>query len=147
MTSSRRPSPSHSPARSITGSAINAHDASAANSATLLFRPGRPDTTWLHRKTDKTTYPMKNQNPLRRLQRLFALAAASTVAVLTAHAEPIAVQNHSFESPVTSDYIGVGQLAGANSLSNYGWNISGANTNDPIFIYYLPCCFPRFNPL
>ena len=64
---------------------------------------------------------MTNQKPLRRLRRSFALAAASIAAGLTAHAEPIAVQNHSFESPVTADYIGVG-----GGLT--GWNISGANT-------------------
>ena len=64
---------------------------------------------------------MTNQKPLRRLRRSFALAAASIAAGLTAHAAPIAVQNHSFESPVTADYIGVG-----GGLT--GWNISGANT-------------------
>jgi hypothetical protein len=40
----------------------------------------------------------------------------------------IAVQNFSFETPVTANAIGVGQFAGANSLTNYGWNIDGANT-------------------
>ena len=71
---------------------------------------------------------MKNHKPLRRLRRSFTLAAASIAAGLTAHAAPITVQNHSFESPGTTNAIGVGQFAGANSLSNYGWNISGANT-------------------
>jgi hypothetical protein len=71
---------------------------------------------------------MKNHKPLRRLRRSFTLAAASIAAGLTAHAAPITVQNHSFESPGTTGYIGVGQFAGGNSLVNHGWNISGANT-------------------
>ena len=50
---------------------------------------------------------MTNQKPLRRLRRSFALAAASIAAGLTAHAAPITVQNHSFESPVTSDYVSI----------------------------------------
>jgi hypothetical protein len=71
---------------------------------------------------------MKNQKPLRRLRRSFVLAAASIAAGLTAHAAPITVQNHSFENPVTTNAIGVGEYAEANSLANYGWYISGANT-------------------
>jgi hypothetical protein len=50
---------------------------------------------------------MKNQKPLRRLRRSFAIAAASIAAGLTAHAAPITVQNHSFENPVTSDYVSI----------------------------------------
>ncbi len=50
---------------------------------------------------------MKNHKPLRRLRRSFALAAASIAAGLTAHAAPITVQNPSFESPVTSDYVSI----------------------------------------
>ena len=50
---------------------------------------------------------MKNQKPLRRLRRSFALAAASIAAGLTAHAAPITVQNHSFEDPVTSNYVSI----------------------------------------
>jgi hypothetical protein len=50
---------------------------------------------------------MKNHKPLRRLRRSFTLAAASIAAGLTAHAAPITVQNHSFESPVTSDYVNI----------------------------------------
>jgi len=57
-----------------------------------------------------------------------ALATALLGTVSTTHAASIAVMNSSFESPVTSSYIGVGQFAGGNSLANHGWNISGANT-------------------
>jgi hypothetical protein len=64
---------------------------------------------------------MKNHKPLHRLRRSFAIAAASIAAGLTAHAEPITVQNHSFEDPVTADYTLVG-----GGLT--GWNSSGPNT-------------------
>jgi len=57
-----------------------------------------------------------------------ALATALLGTVSTTHAVSIIVQNHSFESPVTAGFIGVGQFAGGNSLVNHGWNISGANT-------------------
>ena len=62
--------------------------------------------------------------------RLSSIALTTVLlgTVSTTHAASILVANHSFESPVTSDYVGVGEHAGANSLANYGWNISGANT-------------------
>ena len=62
--------------------------------------------------------------------RLSSIALATVLlgTVSTTHAASILVANHSFESPVTANYIGVGQFAGGNSLANHGWNISGANT-------------------
>lgn len=60
----------------------------------------------------------------------FTLIAVAMFIGTVSAAQPIniTVQNYSFETPVTSDYTGVGQFAGANSLANYGWNIYGANS-------------------
>jgi hypothetical protein len=43
------------------------------------------------------------RSPLRSIVRTAALLAAASIA----HAAPITVQNHSFESPVTSDYVSI----------------------------------------
>jgi hypothetical protein len=82
----------------------------------------------MKQKTQKPIRPMKmNAHSHPRLSSI-ALATALLGTVSTTHAASIAVMNSSFESPVTSSYIGVGQFAGGNSLANHGWNISGANT-------------------
>jgi len=75
---------------------------------------------------------MNKNTTLRNTLQAALLTATLLLGISAAQAQlvtnNIAVQNFSFETPVTADYIGVGQFAGTNSLANYGWNISGANT-------------------
>jgi hypothetical protein len=79
-------------------------------------------------KPQNPTVPMKINTRSHSCLSSIALATALLGTVSTTHAVSIIVQNHSFESPVTAGYIGVGQYAEGNSLVNHGWNISGANT-------------------
>ena len=75
---------------------------------------------------------MNTNTTLRNTLQAALLTATLLLGISAAQAQlvtnNIAVQNFSFETPVTADYIGVGQNAGANSLANYGWNIIGGNT-------------------
>lgn len=75
---------------------------------------------------------MNTNTSLKNILQAALLTATLLLGISAAQAQlvtnNIAVQNFSFETPVTADYIGVGEFAGANSLANYGWNISGANT-------------------
>jgi hypothetical protein len=75
---------------------------------------------------------MNTNTTLRNTLQAALLTATLLLGINAAQAQlvtnNIAVQNFSFETPVTDNFIGVGQFAGANSLSNYGWQINGANT-------------------
>ncbi len=75
---------------------------------------------------------MNTNTTLRNTLQAALLTATLLLGISAAQAQlvtnNIAVQNFSFETPVTANYIGVGQNAGANSLANYGWQINGANT-------------------
>jgi hypothetical protein len=75
---------------------------------------------------------MNTNTTLRNTLQAALLTATLLLGISAAQAQlvtnNIAVQNFSFETPVTADFIGVGEFAGTNSLANYGWNISGANT-------------------
>jgi hypothetical protein len=75
---------------------------------------------------------MNTNTTLRNTLQATLLTATLLLGISAAQAQlvtnNIAVQNFSFETPATADYIGVGQFAEGNSLANYGWNIIGANT-------------------
>ena len=75
---------------------------------------------------------MNTNTTLRNTLQATLLTATLLLGISAAQAQlvtnNIAVQNFSFETPVTANAIGVGQFAGANSLANYGWQINGANT-------------------
>jgi hypothetical protein len=75
---------------------------------------------------------MNTNTTLRNTLQSALLTATLLLGMSAAQAQlvtnNIAVQNFSFETPVTANAIGVGQFAGGNSLANYGWQIDGANT-------------------
>jgi hypothetical protein len=76
---------------------------------------------------------MNKNTTLRNTLQAALLTATLLLGISAAQAQlvtnNIAVQNFSFETPVTSDYVKVAEGSGPNALSNYGWQGAFAPNN------------------